>query len=179
MVIVNMVTEEVDGILEKIIDDYAEHLLRLAYFYVKNQHVAEDIVQEVFIKFSEQAQAYEERGQLRAYLSTLTINKSKDYLKSWHYKKCILQEKLFLTQAKKQRDALIEAEERSQIGAAILKLPLTYREPILLYYYEELKIADIAQVLELPENTVKTRLKRAREALKPHLREEWEVLLHE
>ncbi|WP_409369251.1 sigma-70 family RNA polymerase sigma factor [Lysinibacillus sp. 38-6] len=177
MVIVNKVTEGVDGILEKIIDDHAEHLLRLAYFYVKNQHVAEDIVQEVFIKFSEHA--YEERGQLRAYLSTLTINKSKDYLKSWHYKKCLLQEKLFLTQAKKQRDALIEAEERSQIGAAILNLPLTYREPILLYYYEEMKIADIAQVLALPENTVKTRLKRAREALKPHLREEWEVLLHE
>ena len=42
-----------------------------------------------------------------------------------------------------------------------------------------MKIADIAQVLAIPENTVKTRLKRAREALKPHLGEQWEVLLHE
>ncbi|KOS68685.1 RNA polymerase [Lysinibacillus contaminans] len=167
-----------NGILEKIIDDHAEHLLRLAYFYVKDRHMAEDIVQEVFIKFS--SQEYEERGLLRAYLTTLTINKSKDYLKTWHYKKFILQEKLFPVRAKSHRDALIEAEERSQIGAAILKLPLQSREAILLYYFEEMKIAEIASVLKIPENTVKTRLRRAREALKPHLKqEEWEVLVHE
>jgi len=168
----------VDGILEKMMDDHAEHLLCLAYFYVKNRHAAEDIVQEVFIKFSQHD--YEERGQLRAYLSRLTINKSKDYLKSWHYKKLILQEKIFPERANIQRDTLIEAEERSHIGAAILKLPLTYREPIILYYYEEMKIAEIAQVLGIVENTVKTRLKRAREALKSQLKqEEWEVLGHE
>ena len=62
----------------------------------------------------------------------------------------------------------------------ILKLSLTYREPIILYYFEEMKIRDIAQLLGIAENTVKTRLKRAREALKPHLKqEEWEVLRHE
>lgn len=167
-----------DGILEEIMDDHAEHLLRLAYFYVKNSHSAEDIVQEVFIKFSQHD--YEERGQLRAYLSRLTINKSKDYLRSWHYKKLILQEKIFPVKANIQRDALIEAEERSHIGAAILKLPLTYREPIILYYYEEMKIAEIAQVLGIVENTVKTRLRRAREALKSQLKQgEWEVLGHE
>lgn len=159
-------------------EEHAEHLLRLAYFYVKDRHVAEDIVQEVFIKFS--SQMYEERGLLRAYLSTVTINKSKDYLKSWHYKKIVLQEKLFPLRAKVHRDLLIEAEERSQIGAAILELPLQYREPILLYYFEELRIVEIASILDIPENTVKTRLRRAREALKPYLKqEEWEVLAHE
>ena len=76
------------------IEEHAAHLLRLAYLYVKNRQTAEDIVQEVFIKFSQRG--YEERGQLRAYLSTLTINQSKDYLKSWHYKKLLLQEKYFL-----------------------------------------------------------------------------------
>ncbi|WP_342535551.1 sigma-70 family RNA polymerase sigma factor [Lysinibacillus sp. FSL K6-1151] len=167
-----------DGILEEIIDEHAEHLLRLAYFYVKNRQTAEDIVQEVFIKFSQRG--YEERGQLRAYLSTLTINQSKDYLKSWHYRKLLFQEKLFPLQGHKQRDELVAAEERSQIGAAILKLSLAYREPVILYYFEEMRIRDIAQLLGIAENTVKTRLKRAREALKPHLKqEEWEVLGHE
>ena len=74
------------------IEEHAAHLLRLAYFYVKNRQTAEDIVQEVFIKFSQRG--YEERGQLRAYLSTLTINQSKDYLKAgiirnYYYKKNI------------------------------------------------------------------------------------------
>ena len=134
-------------------------------------------MQEVFIKFSQRG--YEERGQLRAYLSTLTINQSKDYLKAgiirnYYYKKNIS------CSGNRQRDELVAAEERSQIGAAILKLSLTYREPIILYYFEEMKIRDIAQLLGIAENTVKTRLKRAREALKPHLKqEEWEVLRHE
>ncbi|MFJ7369624.1 sigma-70 family RNA polymerase sigma factor [Lysinibacillus sp. NPDC098008] len=167
-----------DAILDNIIDEHAEHLLRLAYFYVKNRYAAEDIVQEVFIKFSQRD--YEERGQLRAYLSTLTINQSKDYLKSWHYKKLLLQEKIFPAQVKRQRDELVAEEERSQIGAAILQLSLLYREPLILYYYEEMKVHDIAQLLGVSENTVKTRLRRAREALKPHLQqEEWEVLQHE
>lgn len=167
-----------DGILEKIIDEHADHLLRLAYFYVKNLQTAEDIVQEVFIKFSQCD--YEERGQLRAFLSTLTINQSKDYLKSWHYKKLRLQEKVFPMKWNKQRDELVAAEERSYVGAAILKLALMYREPIILYYFEEMKIHEIAQLLGIAENTVKTRLRRAREALKPHLKqEEWEVLRHE
>jgi len=168
----------VDGILEKIIDEHADHLLRLAYFYVKNLQTAEDIVQEVFIKFSQCD--YEERGQLRAFLSTLTINQSKDYLKSWHYKKLRLQEKVFPMKWNKQRDELVAAEERSFVGEAILKLALMYREPIILYYFEEMKIHEIAQLLGIAENTVKTRLRRAREALKPHLKqEEWEVLRHE
>ena len=167
-----------DGILEKIIDEHADHLLRLAYFYVKNLQTAEDIVQEVFIKFSQCD--YEERGQLHAFLSTLTINQSKDYLKSWHYKKLLLQEKVFPMKWNKQRDELVAAEERSYVGAAILKLALMYREPIILYYFEEMKIHEIAQLLGIAENTVKTRLRRAREALKPHLKqEEWEVLRHE
>lgn len=151
-----------DGILEQIIDEHEEHLLRLAYFYVKNRQTAEDIVQEVFIKFSQHG--YEERGQLRAYLSTLTINQSKDYLKSWHYKKILIQEKLFPMQGGKQRDELVAAEEQSKIGAAILKLSLTYREHIILYYFEEMKIRDITQLLGMAENTVKRGIKAPSEA---------------
>lgn len=51
---------------EKIIDEQSAHLLRLAYFYTKNIHAAEDIVQEVLIKFYETN--YEERDQLRPVL---------------------------------------------------------------------------------------------------------------
>lgn len=162
--------------IEQIIDEYSPHLLRLAYFYTKNRHTAEDIVQDVLIKFCEAP--YEERGQLRAYLTRLTINKSKDYLKSWAYKKIVFQQKIF-TKVKADPDSIVQQEERSAIGAAILQLPLKYREPIILYYFEEMAIADVAEVLVLPENTIKTRLRRARQQLKPHLQGEWEVLANE
>lgn len=162
--------------IEQIIDEYSPHLLRLAYFYTKNRHTAEDIVQDVLIKFCEAP--YEERGILRAYLTRLTINKSKDYLKSWAYKKIVFQQKIF-TKGKADADSIVQQEERSEIGAAILQLPLKYREPIILYYFEEMAIADVADVLVLPENTIKTRLRRARQQLKPHLQGEWEVLANE
>ena len=102
----------------------------------------------------------------------------KDYLKSWAYKKIVLQQKIF-TKGKADPDSIVRQEERSAIGAAILQLPLKYREPIILYYFEEMAIADVADVLVLPENTIKTRLRRAREQLKPHLQGEWEVLANE
>ena len=75
------------------------------------------------------------------------------------------------------KDALVVKDERMTIGEAILSLKLLYREPLILYYYEELTLIEIANVLKLPINTVKTRLKRAKEQLKPMLEDEWEVLL--
>ncbi|MER2114007.1 MAG: sigma-70 family RNA polymerase sigma factor, partial [Solibacillus isronensis] len=76
-------------------------------------------------------------------------------------------------------DHVIQQEERSNIGAAILKLPLKYREPIILYYYEEMSVLQVAAILQINENTVKTRLRRGREQLRPVLEGEWEVLRHE
>ncbi len=70
-------------LLKEIMDQHTVPLIRLAYYYVKDLQVAEDIVKEVFIKFHEKHEQYEERGELKAYLTRMTINKSKDYLKSW------------------------------------------------------------------------------------------------
>lgn len=161
--------------LERIVDEYSTHLLRIAYFYTKNRHAAEDIVQDVFLKFMDTN--YEERGQLKSYLSLLTINKSKDYLKSWAYKKLQFETKWWMKTT--DQDHLVQQEERSKIGAAILKLSLKYREPIILYYFEEMSILQVAQVLQVNENTVKTRLRRAREQLRPVLEGDWEVLNHD
>ena len=160
--------------IEEVMREHTKHLLRLAYFYTKNDQSAEDIVQDVFIKFYHSN--YTEDGKLRAYLSRMTINKSKDYLKSWHYKKMQLHE-FWEQKGNVKKDALVVNDERAKIGEAILSLKLLYREPLILYYYEELTLIEIANVLKLPINTVKTRLKRAKEQLKPMLEDEWEVLL--
>ncbi|WP_079527792.1 sigma-70 family RNA polymerase sigma factor [Solibacillus isronensis] len=161
--------------IEQIIDEYSKHLLRIAYFYTKNRHAAEDIIQDVYIKFMQSD--YLESGQLRAYLTKMTVNKSKDYLKSWAYKKIQFETKWWMKAT--DHDHVIQQEERSNIGAAILKLPLKYREPIILYYYEEMSVLQVASILQINENTVKTRLRRGREQLRPVLEGEWEVLRHE
>lgn len=164
--------------LEQIIDDYAEHLLKMAYFYVRNRETAKDIVQEVFITFSEQTD-YEEQGKLRAYLTKVTVNRCKDHLRSWSFRNLQLR-KDWVESAYREHDVIILEEERSEIAVAVLELPVKYREIIIFYYYEELNMREIAQFLNLSENTVKTRMIKARKLLKDVLpSENWEVLSNE
>ncbi|GLC90475.1 hypothetical protein LYSBPC_36020 [Lysinibacillus piscis] len=61
----------------------------------------------------------------------------------------------------------------------MLALPLKYREIIILYYYEELHTVEIATLLQQPESTIRTRLRRARDKLRPVLSSEWEDLYEE
>lgn len=166
--------------LEEIMELHTERLIRLAYYYVKDLQSAEDIVQDVFIKFYDKQHNYEERGELKAYLSKLVINKSKDYLRSWTYRKIQVQQKIFAKQTVIRRDMLVQQDEQSIIENAILALPLKQREVLIYFYFEEMPVVEIAQLLSIPESTVKTRLRRGRELLKPKLEHiEWEVLLHE
>lgn len=162
--------------MHEIIEEYSEHLLRIAYYYTKNLHASEDIVQDVFIKFS--YCNYVENGKLRSFLTKMTVNRSKDYLKSWSYRKIQLQEQLPFA-AFFQKDRMVQNELRTIVGEAVLALPLKYREIIILYYYEELHTAEIASLLLEPESTIRTRLRRAREKLRPVLSNEWEDLYEE
>lgn len=65
------------------------------------------------------------------------------------------------------------------LDEAILKLPLKQREPIVYFYLEDMSIKEIAKLLEIPEGTVKSRMKKGKELLKIDLQDiEWEVLLN-
>ena len=166
--------------LKDIMNHFTEPLLRISYGYVKDLHTAEDIVQEVFIKFYHQPHQYEERGQLKAYLAKMTVNKSKDYLRSWTYRKIQLQNKWRTPSLSRNVDELVRKDEQSLVGNAILELPLKQREVLIHFYFNDMTISEIAKVLSIPESTVKTRLTRGRELLRHRLNGiEWEVLLHE
>lgn len=66
---------------------------------------------------------------------------------------------------------VIQNAEDSRLASAVMSLPIKYREVIYLFYYEELSIKEIATVIEVKENTIKTRLKKAKELLKKGLEE--------
>ena len=68
-----------------------------------------------------------------------------------------------------------EAKDMSPVRDAVLALPGKYREVILLYYDQDMKLREIAQMLHLPVNSVSTRLRRARALLEKTLREEIEA----
>lgn len=166
--------------LKEIMNLYTEPLLRLAYYYVKDTQIAEDIVQEVFIKMYNSQTNYEERGELKAYLYKMTSNKSKDYLKSWSYRNVQLQNKILPSASKTEVDELVRKDEQTIIGDAILELPIKYREVLIYYYFNDMKISEIAGILSTAESTIKTRLVRGKGLLKNKLKDiEWEVLFNE
>lgn len=145
---------------------------------MKDWQVAEDIVQDTFLSYYMKFEQFEERASLKTYLVRIVINKCKDYLKSWKYRKLLLTNQFFTL--KKDRAHVIQQEERLDIANAVLNLPIPLREVIIHYYYEELSVLEVATILSLFDNTVKTRLRRARHLLKQRLTvAEWEVLSNE
>ncbi|MFC4353524.1 sigma-70 family RNA polymerase sigma factor [Chryseomicrobium palamuruense] len=164
---------------QQIMQDHTEYLLSLAFLYLKDWPAAEDIVQEVFLKFYQTHEQFEERSSVKTYLAKMTINKCKDYLKSGRYRKHVLTNH-FLHPVVKSRNRFVEADERLELADAVLELSLHYREVIVHYYFEELSVIEVAEILSIPQNTVKTRLRKARALLKEKIHPtEWEVLLHE
>lgn len=169
--------------MQQVMDDYANYLVQLSYLYVKDIQLAEDIVQESFIKYFQAPTAFEQRATLKTYLSRIVIHTSIDYLRSWKAKKRVLTR--LIQQEPKQlvatpADALSYKLEQTTLMQHVLALPLKYREVILLFYYEEMTTREMAELLRLSENTVKTRLRRAREQLKTRINEQdWEVLRDE
>ena len=158
--------------LENFIYEHGEELLRLAYTYVKKHEVAEDIVQDVLLK------AYEQRGQFlgkasyKTYLYRMTINRCYDYFRSWSYRNTVLTDQLTKIIKNPQRSDQIDNENPTYVGECILKLPIKYREVLILYYYKDLSQEEIAELLSISVNTVKTRMVRGRERLKKLLKEE-------
>ncbi|XXM70663.1 sigma-70 family RNA polymerase sigma factor [Lysinibacillus sphaericus] len=156
-----------DGLLEAAMDRYGRAVLYMAYSYVKDHGLAEDIAQEVYVKFYNKMDSFRGESSLKTFLMRITINQCKDHLKRWDTRKILFTNKLseVLQERGNPESKTIHGEERSELHSKLLKLPVKYREVIFLHYYQELKVKEIAVVLELNPGTVKTRLKTGRDRL--------------
>ncbi len=104
----------------------------------------------------------------------IAINHCKDYLKSWYNKNVVITDEEpanNITKKEMVEQVVIQKEADDELISAIMTLPIKYREVIYLFYYEELPIKEISVLTETGDNTVKTRLKRAKELLKERLEE--------
>ncbi|WP_313805079.1 sigma-70 family RNA polymerase sigma factor [Cytobacillus sp.] len=163
---------------QTIISEYNDYLLQLSYLYVKEWNTAEDIVQDAFINYWLKSNEFKGDSSLKTYLTRITINKCKDYLKSWRYRTHTLTN--VFTVFIRQRNQLILQDEQLIVADAVLALPIKLREVIVLYYYKELTIIEISIVLNTSPSTIKYRLKKAKERLRNMLStQQWEVLINE
>lgn len=151
--------------MHRLINEYGDSILRMCHLYLQDIHLAEDAVQDTYIK------VYEKWGQFRGdclektWITSIAINVCKSQRRSRWFKNRLHQTDV--TNELGKEDPPIWDDSLLQ---EIVSLPPKYREVILLFYYQELKTKEIAIALHISESTVSVRLNRARQQLKKSLK---------
>ena len=152
---------------EEIYEKYATDVLRVSYFYLGDRQKAEDVCQDVFVRLITNAPVLQE-GREKAWLLKVALNRCRDLWRSAWVKRVILGSPAFeLIPAPDEIDKLADQQE---IMGAIHQLPASFREVILLHYYQGYGITEIAEMMDLPEGTISSRLSRGRKKLESILK---------
>ena len=153
------------------VDRYADMVYRLALSQMKNRTDADDLFQEVFVRLVRHVQDLESWEHVKAWLIRVTINCAKKHYKQyWNRNVDYMEEPERIA----DENEVFACAEEHPVRTAVQKLPPKYRLVVHLYYFEDLTVAQIAQLTEQKESTVKSQIHRAREMLRNLLGEEWE-----
>lgn len=145
--------------LKQKIEEYADIVYRVALTRCKSIETAEDIFQEVFMRFSEKNPKFENEEHEKAWFIRVTINLTKNIKESaWNKKVVRLDENI-----------IFSTKEENEVYGIVCNLPQNYRTVIYLLYYEGYKVNEISKIMNKPEGTIKTWLFRAREILKQEI----------
>lgn len=151
--------------IDNILNEYGTFIFRICYIYMKNFHDAEDALQETFIKAYQKHHTFRNISSEKTWLTRIAINTCKNHLRNSWLKRIHLGFDRYCISGTAQSD-ILKVEMKLDVTSEIMKLGTKYKDVILLYYYNELSIPEISEVLQVSHNTVKTRLKRAREKMK-------------
>ena len=145
-----------DAYKQAMIEKYFDTVYRLALSQTKDRYRADDVLQDVFLRYIKTDKDFESEEHVKAWLIRVTVNCCKStFTNSWFKKTVPLSE-----------DLVFETPEQYDVYAAVEKLPKKYRAVIHLFYFEDLSVKAIADILKTKETTVKSQLHRGREMLK-------------
>ncbi|MBL1229257.1 sigma-70 family RNA polymerase sigma factor [Enterococcus sp. BWB1-3] len=146
---------------EELLDEYADMVYRIAFVQMKQSSDADDIFQEVFLRLVEHIHTLKSKEHAKHWLIRVTINCCKKYFDtSWSKKRVGMDEYLL------EQKTISQDENVENLLEACLSLGEDQRTVIHLFYFEGYSVREISQLLELSESAVKTRLSRARDALR-------------
>lgn len=148
-----------DAELTAAIGMFSDMLYRLILSYTGNPTASEDILQDVFVSYLTDPTRFRDSEHEKAWLIRVSINGCKKYRRSfWNRNRTPL------------KDAgQVQIPEQSEVLGLVMALPAKYRLIVHLYYYEELSVREIGQLLHLKESTVQSRLHRARQKLRKEM----------
>ena len=143
-------------------DKYEKDLIRMCCAYLRDLSMAEDAVQETFLKAYKGLDSFKGNSSEKTWLIRIAINVCNDMRRSSWFR--------FIDQKIDVERLQIPKWEQNDVSISlmmeIMRLPRKYMEAILLYYYEDMKVAEIAEMLGISDTVISRRLKKAREMLK-------------
>lgn len=150
--------------IAQLVEMYASMIYCIAYTRMQNVADAEDITQEVLLKYLKTGKTFRDEEHRKMWLIRVTVNTIKSSLTSaWRRHTVALDD---------VTEPSYEAADLPVLQEKVEKLPERYRLPMFLYYYEELSVKEIAHVTKSTEGTVKSLLSRGRKMLRDELKED-------
>ena len=153
---------------EQLYDLYATDVLRVSYYYLGDRQRAEDVTQDVFVRFLTSRPTLVE-GREKAWLLKVALNRCRDLWRGAWMKRVVLGHPAF--ELFPADDEIGRLAENTALAEAVNRLPAIFKEVVLLHYYQGLGITEIAQMLNVPEGTISSRLSRGRKKLEQLLKE--------
>lgn len=151
-----------DQTIERLIREFQTPLLRLCFMQLRDQALAEDAVQETFLKAYKNYSLFRGDCSEKTWLTRIAINTCRDFQRgAWfkHTDRRITPEMLPIGTA--QPDM-----EDYDLSLAVMELPRKFREVIILYYYQDMGVEGIAETVSVAQSTVSNRLRKGREKLR-------------
>lgn len=165
-----MTKKEKFKLVENFIIENREAHYRLAYSYVRNKDTALDIVQESILKALNSIDRLEEITYLKTWFYRIIINTSIDFIRK-HQRVTVMNDDVLSIHLPQLEDEMTDMD----LQEAINQLPPKYKTLIILRFFEDLKIDEIAEITDQNINTVKTRLYRALKKLRIEVGEEFRL----
>jgi RNA polymerase sigma-70 factor (ECF subfamily) len=158
---------EQNELLRQWIQQYYDRLTYVAFTYVRDQSRAEDLVQQTFMNAYLSTHRLKDPTRPFPWLVRIVINQCLNATRNNRRE----QPMEFVPEQRSMstEDIYMQQSRDKEVYTAIMSLPVKFRTPIILYYFEELSIREIADALKLSEGAVKTRLSRGRDQLKNKL----------
>ena len=153
---------------ETLYAQYADDVLRMAYFYLADRHKAEDVCQDVFVKLYTHGKNIEP-GKEKAWLLKVALNRCRDIWRSAWLRRVVMGSPVF--EIIPGPDTIGQHLEKTEVLRAVNSLPAEFREIFILHYYQGYGISEIARILDVAEGTISSRLSRGRKKLKSVLGE--------
>lgn len=150
----------------QLVEEYGNRLLRTCYLILKSEVEAEDIVQETFIRVFEKIDSFKGKSGLYTWIYTIALNLARDKLRNKQDNLYLEDELTGISDVEYQVERNID---KKILREELFKMNDLYREVLVLFYFEELAIKEISNLLNEKEGTIKSKLSRGRNILRESL----------